>query len=165
MMQKEYALARKMARFPGIRQMTIAFADAGVIPYFTEARVIDVVGLNDRFIARERRLPQLVDSVFKRRPDLFILPAGVNGGLWIEFGHGPLGNYRQWTHDRRWDKYTYAGTATTNIYDLHFFVRNDYARQRELREFLVSHVVDLKHAAFPLPIGSRVPAASRAEDS
>lgn len=51
-MQKEYSIAHKLKKFPDVRALTIAWGDAGVIPYFTQAKIIDVVGLNDHFIAR-----------------------------------------------------------------------------------------------------------------
>lgn len=53
-MQKEYRVSKALANFPQIKEVRIAFADSGVIPYFSGAIWLDVVGLNDGFIARTR---------------------------------------------------------------------------------------------------------------
>src|SRR5262249_43747281 len=74
LMQKEYRAGLALAAYPDIRGVRIAFADAGVIPYFSNAPHLDVVGLNDRFIARERRLDKLVDYFFAQQPDLILHP-------------------------------------------------------------------------------------------
>jgi len=123
-MQKEYRIAKVLASFPQIKEVRIAFADSGVIPYFTGAIWLDVVGLNDEFIAKTRNKDQLVDYFFIWSPDLVIHP-GKLGLSWLQVGHGPLGDYLSWSSDRRWDEYEYVGTSImdNSPYDLQYFVK------------------------------------------
>jgi hypothetical protein len=150
-----------LAAFPAIRQTRIAGADAGVIPYFTEALWLDVAGLNDRFIARERDVGRLVDHVFGQRPDLFI-HAATDDHQWITFGHGPLGNYRTWAGDPRWDGYAYIGSwrPAHRLYQLHFLVRRDAAHGSALAEWLLRRVVDGRYEALPLALGTQAAPAA-----
>lgn len=150
----ERDLALRLANYPRIRETLIAFADAGTVPYFTRARHLDLVGLNDSFIARERDPERLVDYVFDRRPDLMILPS-IRARHWIPFGHGPLGNYRSWTTDPRFDEYFYVGTVKTNFYYLHFVLDRRAVNGPEFAQFLNDHVLDGRYEPFPLPLGSR----------
>ena len=157
LMEKEYEAALALSRYDGIRDVRIAFGDAGVIPYFTEAFHLDVVGLNDRFIARERDLPKLVDYFFKQKPDL-IMHAAQKDHAWITYGHGPLGNYARWSRDKRWDAYSYAGTlTTTQMYDIHLFVRDAHEQSAALRSFIRRNVADGYYRSFPIAIGSYTP--------
>ncbi len=148
LMHKEYNVAHRLAQFRDISSISIAFGDAGVIPYFTNAMFIDVVGLNDRYIAREKDLNKLVTYVFDREPTIIILPS-LKDRTWITFGHGPLGDYTRWVNDERFSEYRYSGTVTTNLYDLQFLVRKDHKYARELERFLTVQVVDNLSGPFP----------------
>ncbi|MEO8342384.1 MAG: hypothetical protein ABI536_01080, partial [Gallionella sp.] len=110
-MQKEYLISKALARFPPIREVRIAFADSGVMPYFSGAIWLDVVGLNDGFIAKSRSKKNLLDYFFIWSPDMVIHP-GKFGMSWLRMGHGPLGDYLSWSNDPRWDEYEYVGTST-----------------------------------------------------
>lgn len=149
---RERDFGRRLAQFPDIRNVRIALGDAGVIPYETDAPVLDVVGLNDRVIARERNLNRLVDYFFSVRPTLVLHPA--LDGAWLDYGHGPLGNYRTWATDPRWDDYSYIGTVQAG-YDLHLLLRKDYSRFDELASFIKGNVADRIDDPFALPIGTR----------
>ena len=156
--QKEFRIVQNFAVFPDILKVRIAFGDSGVIPYFTDALWLDVVGLNDGFIARTRDKRQLVDYFFQWKPDLVIHP-GSQGQSWIQYGHGPLGDYLSWANDPRWDDYEYIGTCLTDgpIYDLQFFVRKSSPLFASLSSFLKTSVVDGWYDSFPIPIGTYVP--------
>jgi arabinofuranosyltransferase len=157
-MQKEYLVAKALAEFPQIKEVRIAFADSGVIPYFTGAIWLDVVGLNDEFIAKTRNKNQLVDYFFIWSPDLVIQP-GKFGLSWLQVGHGPLGDYLSWSNDRRWDEYEYVGTSILDgsIYDLQYFVKKSSRFHDSLAGFLKGNVVDGWYEPFPLPIGTYYP--------
>jgi hypothetical protein len=132
----------------------IAGADSGVVPYVTGAAWLDLAGLNDGFIARERDLRRLVDYVFAWEPDLVFHPATTRPE-WIDFGHGPLGDYRRWADDPRWDRYLYAGTwRHTQLYDYHLLVRRDGPRSRELLAHLRGQVVDGTFEYLPVALGT-----------
>lgn len=158
LMQKEYRVAKVLARFPQIKEVRIAFGDSGVIPYFTGAIWLDVVGLNDGFIAKTRDKNKLVDYFFNWSPDLVIHPGKI-GYSWLQSGHGPLGDTLSWSNDPRWDEYEYVGTSTIqdSIYDLQYFVKKSSRFRAPLEGFLKAYVVDGWYDPFPLPIGTYHP--------
>jgi hypothetical protein len=157
LMQREYQVAIALSKYPGIKQIRIAFGDAGVIPYFSEALSLDDVGLNDRFIAMETDLGKLTDYYFGQKPDLAML-ASIPDTAWINNGHGHLGNFAKWSKDKRWDGYAYAGTVKTNgAYDIQLFVRKDMVSFEEFKSYLQEHIIDGTYDRFPFPIGSYKP--------
>lgn len=155
LMQKEYLVARTLSEYAHVSEVRIAFSDAGVIPYFTGAPTLDVVGLNDAFIARERNLGKLVDYFFSCKPTLVLHPSNKDC-TWIAYDHGPLGNYPQWSNDPRWDNYAYVGTIKTSgrMYDVQMLLRKDYADFAGFSEFLRQKVADIVLETFPLSLGS-----------
>jgi hypothetical protein len=157
LMQKEYKVAIELSKYPNIKRMRIAFGDAGVIPYFSEALSLDDVGLNDRFIATETDLGKLTDYYFGRKPDLAMLTSNQDNS-WTTNGHGHLGNFAKWSKDIRWDGYSYVGTIKTDgFYDMQLFIRNDLNVFDEFKSYLQEHVADGFYDKFPLPIGSYRP--------
>jgi hypothetical protein len=153
LMKKEYMVAERLRKYPGIKNVSIALADAGVIPYFTEAEVLDYVGLNDSFIARERDRKKLVDYFFSKKPLIVILSSNKELD-WISYGHGPLGNLTRWISDPRWDGYGYAGTVFTDIYNLQFYIRKDCSEFKKLSSFIKKNVAE-KVYKYPLLTGTR----------
>jgi hypothetical protein len=67
-----FAIAHELAAIgvPGDRPPVLAVADAGAIPYYSGWRSIDVVGLNDRHLARHGPDPAYV---LAQSPDLVLL--------------------------------------------------------------------------------------------
>lgn len=157
-MMEEYRIARRLSRYPGIRDVHIAFGDSGVIPYYTGARWLDVVGLNDSFIARRSDLQVLVDYFFRSSPDVAIQVAGRDHA-WLTEGHGPLGNLDAWADDPRWDDYDYVGTNLTSpgSYDLHWLLRRGSPHRDRLGAFLRTRVVDGWYEVLPLRLGTQNP--------
>lgn len=156
--QRRYRTALALHRYERVRDILLAYGDAGVVPYYSEARHLDAVGLNDRFIARNTNIAALTDYFFSRQPTLIIHPGNFDN-TWIRFGHGPLGDHSKWASDPRWDEYVYAGTISklTGLYDGHCFVRKHYADFAGLVAHIQTHVADTIHQPFPLPIGSYRP--------
>ena len=157
-MGKELQIAKKLARYPQIKNVRVAFADAGVMPYFSGAIWLDVVGLNDSFIAKTRNKKDLVNYFFIWSPDLVIHPGKV-GISWLRVGHGRLGDYLSWSNDPRWDEYEYVGTSRMDDipYDLQYFVKKSSQFRGTLESFLRANVVDGWYDPFPLPIGTYIP--------
>lgn len=155
LMQKEYRVAKTLANFPHIKEVRIAFADSGVIPYFTGATWLDVAGLNDSFVAKTRNKNALVDYFFIWSPDLVIHPGRV-GWSWLRDGDGTLGDYLSWSNDSRWDEYQYVGTSHIDNapYDLQFLIRKSSRFRDSLESFLRTNVVDGWYEPFPLSIGT-----------
>ena len=157
-MGKELRTSKALARFPQIKKVRIAFADAGVMPYYSGAIWLDVVGLNDGFIARTREKDKLTDYFFDWSADLVIHP-GRAGQSWLRNGHGPLGDYLSWSNDPRWDEYQYVGTSKMKgiPYDLQYLVKKSSQFRGPLEAFLKANVVDGWYDPFPLPIGTYNP--------
>lgn len=61
------ALGKTLKNFS---DLTIASEDAGAIPYFSDAKHIDIVGLNDKYIAKNG---VTYDYIEKQKPDVIIL--------------------------------------------------------------------------------------------
>jgi hypothetical protein len=152
--EKETLIGKKLREYPAIRNVRLAFGDAGKIPYFSGAKVLDVVGLNDSYISREKDFGKLVDYFFERKPDLVIHPSQVRSRTWLRHGHGPLGNYDRWSSDPRWLDYQYAGTVITNIYFLEFFVRKDSPHYPSLGEYIRDNIAEHQWPRFPHPLGT-----------
>ncbi|MHB0937428.1 MAG: hypothetical protein ACYDCO_11135 [Armatimonadota bacterium] len=157
LMQREAQIGKALGRYPGIDSIRIAFGDAGVIPYYSGALHLDVVGLNDRVIAREKDRQKLVGYFFNQQPDLVLQPADISGP-WVDYGHGPLGNYASWANDPRWDRYAYIGSIGTGPpYNLHMLLRRDLPGFTNFAAFLRSEVADGIFSELPLPLGSYRP--------
>ncbi len=56
------ALGRALAEVPDV---TVAYSESGRVPFYSKARVFDVAGINDRFVAEHRRVGD-IDQVFER---------------------------------------------------------------------------------------------------
>lgn len=158
LMQKEYRLSRVFQEYPRIKNVTIAMGDVGVFGYFTDAQILDTVGLNDTFIARHRDYQPLADYVFSRKPTLALAESAMESG-WFEDRHGPFqGHFSRLMTDPRWDGYAYVGTIVfSSMYYFQVFLRHDYADFEEFRRFLQDRIVDRTYDVFPLPYGTYRP--------
>jgi arabinofuranosyltransferase len=152
--QREYLLAQRLAEYEDASKLTIALGDAGLVPYYTDAIVIDCVGLNDRVISRGRDVRKLVDYAFSRRPTLVLYPMNADFSF-ITYGHGPLGDLSRWADHPGWQDYAYAGTFKRPDYDVHLFVRSDYEGFARLVSFLRSRVADVILDPLPFRLGQR----------
>ena len=158
LMLQEYRIAKNLAKFKDIRGVRVAFGDAGVIPYFTQAQWLDFSGLNDRFIATHKNLPDLVNYVFEWNPDLIITASNKNL-TWVGYGHGGMGNFPAWAQDPRWDDFIYVATTPVEgpIYDLQYFIRKGSRFYTTLAPFIREHVAEGWYTQFPIQIGTYTP--------
>lgn len=153
LMHIEQKVGRTLAEFPGIKDVKIAFGDSGMIPYYSQALWLDLVGLNDSFIAKNKDIKTLLDYIFKWNPDLLIM-GGLKEYKWGK-GHGPLGDIQQWIVDPRFDSYRYVGTCfSNNAYDLYFFIKEPDTKNQALNTFLKEKVVDGNFEILPMAFGS-----------
>jgi arabinofuranosyltransferase len=153
-------LARALAQYPGVADLSIASVDAGLVPYFTRAYHIDLAGLNTRFIAEHHDSTVISDYVFAQRPVLIIYRTRKDGGF-VTYGHGPLGDERTWATNPGWDQYVYAGTADQpDVHRLNLFVRWDWENRASLVAYLQTHVVDYVLPEAPVALGQAAVARS-----
>ncbi|MDD2818506.1 MAG: hypothetical protein PHN51_06885 [Candidatus Nanopelagicales bacterium] len=158
----ELRVGLSLANYPSIKSVKIAFADSGLIPYYSHAKWLDVVGLNDSYIAKTKDKAKLIDCFFEQAPDLVLHPSDL-GGSWITWGHGPLGDCLSWANDPRWDDYEYLGTvegAAFGSYDLQVLVRSDSKFASTLRTYLNTSVVDGRFDSLPIALGTRQAASN-----
>ena len=67
-------LAEVFRSIPGHEAITLAWGDAGRLPYYSGMRNIDPVGLNTNAIAHARTGAEVVRYVIGRKPDLLVVP-------------------------------------------------------------------------------------------
>ena len=114
---------------------TMAIGDAGIIPYITDWRVIDLNGHNDPVLARHLELE--VETVFKQNPEL-VIPGSAGWAL----GSIKIGNYNQTQLRQGLDKrgYVFLGTMITGGHPpVDVYARPDYAKSKgvaAIRQFL-----------------------------
>jgi hypothetical protein len=68
------ALAAVFRSIPDSPSITVAWGDAGRLPYYSGMRWIDPVGLNTNEIAHAHSSAEVVDDVIRSKPDLLIIP-------------------------------------------------------------------------------------------
>ncbi|MBS1660344.1 MAG: hypothetical protein JST68_04765 [Bacteroidetes bacterium] len=134
LMTREKQFAIQLGKYDDIKNISIAFGDAGVIPYYTGASFIDLSGLNNNTIAKSTK-DKALNYLFGSKPTLLI-GASVDGN-WINFGHGKLGDFSSWMTDARMNDYKYVGTVQTDYYNLELLLRKDYPDFKKLSEHLV----------------------------
>lgn len=153
LIKKRYKIANVLNSYYDTKNISIAYADAGVIPYYTNAKFIDVAGLNDNYIARETDLNKLVNYFFSKNPTVIIHP-GLHDYKWLNFGDGHMGDYTKWSSDPRWNNYRYTGTINAaDAYDLYFFVRKDYEHFDDLSNLIMHSIADTVYEKCPIKIG------------
>lgn len=159
LMKREALAAAALREYPGIGKLKLALGDVGIIPYQTQCTCLDLVGLNDRYIARERDHAKLVAYVFRQKPDIVFVPS--RNHRWLEDDHGPLGDYTSWMNDDRWRRYEYVGFIHfRDIYDYQVFCLKTAPNQAQLKRFLQERVLDGAPSRCPVPYGSGVPSAA-----
>lgn len=126
----------RLAAYPAVRQVTVGSTDAGLLPYVSGVRHIDMAGLVTRFIAVHKDPVVLSNYFFSQHPDLIITRTTPDGNL-ITDEHGVLGDYTLWSRDHGWDAYTEVGAAHASpVYNLHFFLLRGSPHEAALRTLL-----------------------------
>src|SRR5579884_1078180 len=85
------ALAAQFRSIPGHERITLAWADAGILPYYSGLRNIDLAGLNSNAIAHARTPGEVISYVLSERPDLVFIPIDLTTGQPYGQGHGLIG--------------------------------------------------------------------------
>ncbi len=117
-----------LAQLPNVSQITVAYGDAGIVPFISGVRHMDIVGLNENRIAREgkeRGWLWIVGYVLGSRPDVigfYTFPDGVVFNL----GHGLMGGYYSVLASAEdfLNNYTYAGGFDAGDVHVQWYVYN-----------------------------------------
>jgi hypothetical protein len=132
----------ELATYKDIADVTIGSTDAGILPYTSGARHVDMAGLTTRFIAEHKDVKVAADYFFSQKPDLIIVRAKIGGDL-IDYEHGTLGNYPRWAGNAGWNSYEYiAGVHNGPRHDLYFFLRRDGRHEPALERLIREHLSD-----------------------
>ncbi len=126
-------LGTALHALPDHAHMTFAFQDAGAVPYFSEMKNIDFVGLNTTAIARAETTLQACAELESVPPEILLIPAYHDKGqCWTVFtaGHGKAGALiPQLIHRPLMGRYICAGRITYLGYDILCFVLPRYATE------------------------------------
>ena len=122
LLNREYYAVAKMMHQRIPPNATVALGEAGLIPYYSRVRVIDMRGLTDRYIAHLKGKAHAKFKpmyVFHRKPD-YILLVDVTGRTWCEH------NYENMLLDHKvlYDDYTLveAPDMLDAFYKYHFYL-------------------------------------------
>ena len=76
--QSRYSrIAPVLRSIPNHDRITLAWGDAGRLPYYSELRNIDPVGLNTNEIAHAHSPQEIIDFIMRSKPDLIIIPLSL----------------------------------------------------------------------------------------
>lgn len=64
-----------LRNLPSARAITFATSDAGIMPYYSRLRHLDLAGLNDNEIAHSRTEDEVIERILQVRPDILLLSA------------------------------------------------------------------------------------------
>ncbi|PJF32267.1 MAG: hypothetical protein CUN51_01165 [Candidatus Thermofonsia Clade 1 bacterium] len=117
-----------LARLPSASQITVAYNDAGILPFVSGVRHMDTVGLNENRIAREgkeRGWLWIIGYVLGSRPDLIGFYTFPDGTVY-NFGHGLIGGYYSVLASAPdfLENYTYAGGFDAEWVHIQWYVYN-----------------------------------------
>lgn len=141
----EKDLGERLAKLGLGGNLSIAFWDAGLIPYKSGCRFIDLNGLNENRIARMTSGEELIDYVLDASPDIIIFatrqaersPGSIRRNLVSP--HGLIGRHMLEFFDAAHHAgYRYTATFNTSYYDLQFFVGQDSLHRNFLEARLPS---------------------------
>ncbi len=121
-------VATMLRAIPQHDSITLAWADAGELPYYSELRHIDPVGLNTNEIAHAKYVQQVIDFIVEKKPDLIILPLIPRTNTQdtcqsiFEEGHGLIGSqYSLLAQSPEFRNYVPIALVPY-LYELEFFV-------------------------------------------
>jgi arabinofuranosyltransferase len=147
-------MGEMLRSMPGSDSVSFAYQDAGVVPYYSNMRHYDLVGLNDTFIGHQTDPGKIIQYLSKEKPDIYLLPAerpGINDSCWRIFrqGHGRMGQLGPAiVESDLLNDYTQIGRYLYIGYDILVYVRsNDHStigqhiRQYPYKELTIAGVV------------------------
>jgi len=147
-------LGEAIAQLPNTAQITVAYNDAGILPFVSGVRHLDTVGLNENRIAREgkeRGWLWIVGYVLGSRPDLIGFYTFPDGTVY-NFGHGLIGGYYSVLASAQdfLENYTYAGGFDADWIHTQWYVYNQSPHRDALWQ-AVQSVADFKTYTVRMP--------------
>jgi arabinofuranosyltransferase len=133
-------IAELLHNIPNHEQISLCFADAGILPYYSGMKNLDAVGLNDNEIARAHSGQDVLRILADRRPDILLLPLDPprpeddSCSHIFRSGHGLVASvYEQIPHDTRFSDYRSIVMLHPHLYDIALMVniRSPHAREIE----------------------------------
>jgi arabinofuranosyltransferase len=118
-------IAIDLRSLPQADRLTFASSDAGIMPYYTQMKHLDLAGLNDNTIAHAKTSNDFIEYLFQARPEILLLSAD-----WSPDGaedtcrhisrqvHGKLSTaVDQLLMDPRFQQYQPTASYLTGVYD------------------------------------------------
>jgi hypothetical protein len=118
-------IAIDLRSLPQSDELSFASSDAGIMPYYTQMRHLDLAGLNDNTIAHSNTAQGVIGQLMKARPEILLLSAD-----WSSSGaedtcrhisrqvHGKLSTaVDQLLMDPRFQQYRPTASYLTGVYD------------------------------------------------
>ncbi len=127
--ETEMRIGKALNNIDDHEEILIAFGDAGVIPYLSQARVLDVIGLNNNEIARksgELGSNWVIEFILNAQPDLIGFYSNPDGSIFNR-GHGTIGNAytKLYCHTVFQRDYQYLGGFDFGWAHLQWFARTE----------------------------------------
>ncbi|MDW8298294.1 MAG: hypothetical protein RML95_03050 [Anaerolineae bacterium] len=143
-----------LAQLPNASQITVAYNDAGILPFVSGVRHMDTVGLNENRIAREgkeRGWLWIIGYVLGSRPDLIGFYTYPDGTV-FNFGHGLIGGYYSVLASARdfLENYTYAGGFDAEWVHIQWYVYNQSPHREAILQ-AVQAIADFKTYTVRMP--------------
>jgi arabinofuranosyltransferase len=118
-------IAIDLRSLPQSDHLSFASSDAGIMPYYTQMKHLDLAGLNDNTIAHAETASEVIEHLLKARPEILLLSAD-----WSPSGaedtcrhisrqvHGKLSTtVDQLLMDPRFQQYQPTASYLTGVYD------------------------------------------------
>jgi arabinofuranosyltransferase len=142
--ERTYArIASVFRAIPHHEEITFAWSDAGILPYFSGMQHIDMVGLNTTMIARAHTTEEAVRIIAQSRPDMIMIPLRADSILEgrrqiFQGGHGLIGNgFGMLLAQPELSSYQSIATLPVAIYDLDLFADTTSPHYRDIVNTIV----------------------------
>ena len=144
-------LAEIFRSIPDSPSITMAWGDAGRLPYFSGMRWIDPIGLNTNEIAHARSAKEMIDYVIAQKPDLIIVPIvfrkdelpGWNDSvrMILPHGQGLIGTaYPALVRAALASTYKPIAAMPQPVYDLDLFVDTTSIHYRDIMQTITARI-------------------------
>jgi hypothetical protein len=153
-MSRYSRVAPVLRSIPDHEHITLAWGDAGRLPYMSELRNIDPVGLNTNEIARAHTTQEVVNFIIRSKPDMIViplsLPSDINDTCYtvLRGGDGLIGGkdlsgvfgYQALAAETIASTYKAIAMIPQTVYDLDIFVDTLSPHYRDIVNTLVPRI-------------------------